>query len=172
MPTEWPDQYVDLLKAWHAEGLSFGKMVWKFSAVGYAISRNAVIGKAHRIGLVGRKGSSSQPIEWHKSIVRSAPPRRKPVPAALLNDPPPPPLCIPMLELVRTHCHYPLWDDASENRLNFEHCGLPIDGEGPYCAHHARICFTTQMSKKYDISDAAKELAEIARNERALKAVA
>lgn len=49
----WNGARIAALKGWLAEGLSFSDMAAHFAARGFAVTRNAVIGKARRLGLSG-----------------------------------------------------------------------------------------------------------------------
>ena len=51
----WTDERVELLKKLWAEGLSASQIAARLGGV----TRNAVIGKAHRLGLTGKHGGSS-----------------------------------------------------------------------------------------------------------------
>jgi GcrA cell cycle regulator len=55
----WPDEDIESLKALHAKGYTFSAIAEAFGGI---YSRNAVIGKAQRLGLPRRKQSTS-----HKS---------------------------------------------------------------------------------------------------------
>ena len=59
MNMQWTDERVEKLKRLWAEGLSASQIAGE---LGNGITRNAVIGKVHRLGLSGRvKAASSAP---------------------------------------------------------------------------------------------------------------
>jgi hypothetical protein len=67
MSTEWNESRTELLKRLWIAGESARTIAEK---LGSGITRNAVIGKAHRLGLTGKHGS--------KDVVRGATRRRSP----------------------------------------------------------------------------------------------
>src|SRR4026209_1674872 len=73
----WTDERVELLKKLWADGLSASQIAAELGG----ITRNAVIGKVHRLGLSGRaKSPSSTP----------PPPRQPRPPGPMMRSPPPP----------------------------------------------------------------------------------
>ena len=67
----WTDERVELLKKLWADGLSASQIANELGSV----TRNAVIGKVHRLGLSGRT----------KSLAATAPRQRKPRAHAMLR---------------------------------------------------------------------------------------
>src|SRR5271157_3388560 len=53
----WTDERVELLRQHWLEGKSASQIA---SLLGHGLSRNAIIGKVHRLGLAGRAKSSNQ----------------------------------------------------------------------------------------------------------------
>jgi hypothetical protein len=99
------------------------------------ISRGAVLGKAHRLGLCSKK----EPVSARKALPKK-PPRLKDLPPALpIMDEPPlaEPLFagIPFEELTPQTCRYPQGDGP------FMFCGQPKQEGSAYCAHHHRVCY-------------------------------
>src|SRR5512145_522569 len=66
----WTDERVELLKKLWAEGLSASQIASRLGGV----TRNAVIGKVHRLGLSGRATTSR--MKSHRPRVRSQAARR------------------------------------------------------------------------------------------------
>jgi GcrA cell cycle regulator len=155
----WTDERVELLKKLWADGLSASQIAGELGG----ITRNAVIGKVHRLGLSGRAKSPSS----------SAPRVRKPrshmlrvgrairgnTALALAYDLEPEPEIeqfdnvIPMgqrrtlLELTEDTCRWPIGDPASSE---FFFCGgKPITGL-PYCAHHSRVAYQPANERRKD----------------------
>src|SRR6056297_1098235 len=91
----WNDERVDLLKKMWGEGQSASQIAKELGGV----TRNAVIGKVHRLGLSHRgsgdgalKGGDEQPAETPPIAVEPAPPPEEPVatePAAAEPSPEP-----------------------------------------------------------------------------------
>jgi GcrA cell cycle regulator len=146
----WTDERVELLKKLWADGLSASQIAAQLGGV----TRNAVIGKVHRLGLSGRAKSPSSMV----------PRVRKPRPASLRPrlryngntalapsmapelDPDYDPLAnvVPMgprvsiLELTEATCRWPIGDPGTEA---FCYCGSQTKAEMPYCPYHARIAY-------------------------------
>ena len=56
----WSDEKIDLLKVLWAQGKSASEIA---DVIGDGVSRNAIIGKAHRLGLVGRPSPIKKKVE-------------------------------------------------------------------------------------------------------------
>ncbi|MFZ2109818.1 MAG: GcrA family cell cycle regulator, partial [Roseiarcus sp.] len=68
----WTDEKVELLRQLWLDGRSASQIS---AALGQGLTRNAVIGKVHRLGLAGRAKTSS-PASSGSGTPRAAPPRR------------------------------------------------------------------------------------------------
>lgn len=128
------------------------------------ISRNAVIGKLHRLGLQNRSTVLRQPRPQPERRPRPAP---KP-PVALMKAFPLMPVIvtplgldesvlalrrISVLDLTERMCKFPLSVcSAPEDTLTTLFCGeaKPDGSDSPYCSYHHRISFTpvTQRVRK------------------------
>ena len=122
----WWGERIELLKALWRKGLSASEIG---SELG--VSRNAVIGKLHRI-----EGYTPEP---HR------PPPRKPPPAPVWKPPPPPKrrvvinapfLNLTLDELNRGVCHYPHGEHAP-----YSFCGQKVRPGSPWCALHCRMVY-------------------------------
>ena len=147
----WTEERVALLKKLWLEGLSASQIAKQLGGV----TRNAVIGKVHRLGLSGRATPSSPPRPAFKA---PRPPR--PVsnaslaPRRALAHPPAPqpqtayyvdePGSATVLTLGAHMCKWPIGDPASDG---FTFCGRRI-GEGSYCNEHARLAYQPQQKGK------------------------
>lgn len=82
------------------------------------VTKNAVVGKSHRLGLPGRPS----PIRRVAVIAPAAPP---PTPPAVVgyNGPP---------------CQWPYGDPGKEE---FHFCGAPAIPERPYCEEHCKLAY-------------------------------
>jgi GcrA cell cycle regulator len=98
------------------------------------LSRNAVIGKAHRLGL-----------KTHKA--RPAPPPRKPIPKAkplpkampIVDEPAPPEpefVGVDLLALEAWSCRYP-----QGQAVPYRFCGAVKQDGSSYCPHHHRVAY-------------------------------
>ncbi|MBS9476727.1 GcrA family cell cycle regulator [Ancylobacter radicis] len=152
----WTDERVELLKKLWSEGLSASQIAAELGGV----TRNAVIGKVHRLGLSGRA----------KAVAAAAPRPRKPRPVAPgaaprpmvqgntalapvyhpvvepepMEMPDPVSNVVPMadrcsiLNLTEFTCRWPVGDPG---KADFFYCGSRTKTGLPYCAYHARIAY-------------------------------
>jgi GcrA cell cycle regulator len=156
----WSDDRVEQLKKCWEAGLSASQIAAELGNV----TRNAVIGKVHRLGLSGRAKSASS----------AAPrPRKAPRPAqhmmrvsrvsrgntALAHafdvEMEPDPVAydnvVPMsqrlslLELNEATCHWPIGDPSSND---FFFCGGKALASLPYCAHHSRVAYQPTADRR------------------------
>ncbi len=157
----WTDERVTLLKKLWLEGLSASQIAKQLGGV----TRNAVIGKVHRLGLSGR-AAPSQPSRpaFRPQRARAAAPapiqRREIVqrPAAQVPAP------VPMVDLPGTAtvltlgahmCKWPIGDPSTDE---FSFCGRRAGNDGPYCIEHARVAYQPPQKKKSSGSDLARSL--------------
>ena len=140
----WSEDRVERLKALWADGLSASQVAKQLGGV----TRNAVIGKVHRLGLSGRAAGgrlarprpASPPRPRRPAAPRAAP--RAPMIAAPVAASPPAPegpgLIASMADLCGHVCKWPIGDPKA---AGFSFCGRPTDGADPYCAGHAAAAF-------------------------------
>jgi GcrA cell cycle regulator len=150
----WNDERVETLKRLWAEGLSASQIATELGG----ITRNAVIGKVHRLGLSGRAKSpttaSPRPrkARAHSHMIRVAPRPAVRGNTALATafeyeseaEPEVVDNVVPMgqrrslIELSERSCRWPIGDPGE---ADFFFCGgQSVDGL-PYCAHHRRIAY-------------------------------
>ena len=158
----WTEPRVaDLKKLW-LEGLSCSQIAAK---LGGGVTRNAVIGKAARLGLAERKGPNGAPSAGAAQAAKinrrlqSPPPRPPAMPRALADDatiaaprvapaplPPEPEVAgaqlVTILELAKHGCKWPVGMPQPVQLF----CGRRQDGEHPYCAEHARAAYSSASS--------------------------
>ena len=93
------------------------------------VSKNAVIGKTHRLKL---KKAKTTHIEYKRHEKPNMPiPPTPPVFVAV-----PKMVLLPMLDLKDWHCRYPF--DGEEETV---FCGRQKNEDTPYCQKHADICY-------------------------------
>jgi GcrA cell cycle regulator len=160
----WTDERVEVLKKLWLEGLSASQIAKQLGGV----TRNAVIGKVHRLGLSGR-AAPSQPT---RPAFRTPRPPRPTAPSvthrraeAPRPEPRPTPRPIPYIEEPGTAtvltlgahmCKWPIGDPASSE---FTFCGRRAGDEGPYCVEHARVAYQPpQAKKKSSVNELARSL--------------
>ncbi len=159
----WTEERVAELKKLWAEGHSASQIAKRLGSV----TRNAVIGKVHRLGLSGR-ATPSRPVKRPPRLARPKPqqmprqatsvPRQstslavRPEPAhthiseAEANIEPqrlPNGDMVTVLTVKDSMCKWPIGDPADNN---FGFCGHASADGSPYCAEHARVAF--QPAKK------------------------
>ena len=118
---DWTWELVGQLRALHSLGFSYREIGKQLR-----MSRNAVLGKAHRLGLQAR---IAPPPEGPQL-------RQRPM---AIRVPPPAPHSQRCLidELDGCRCRFPLWGfDPGEPRY---YCGAPAELDGPYCEFHTRL---------------------------------
>ena len=148
----WTDERVELLKKLWQDGLSASQIAKQLGGV----TRNAVIGKVHRLGLSGRAAPSKPARPQFKTprpvrVATSAPsaPRRIAEPSQLPHAPPvryvdEAPGSATVLTLGAHMCKWPIGDPSLES---FTFCGRRTD-DGPYCQEHAQVAYQPAQAKK------------------------
>ena len=142
-PVNWTEERVDQLKNLWTEGLSASQIARVLGGV----TRNAVIGKVHRLGLAGR----ASPSRSERPRLPMAPKislRQAVVPAPIVEEDP-----IQMddgnfatvLTINDRMCRWPI-GDPSENEFHF--CGRKPKPGSPYCEGHARKAYQPQQPRR------------------------
>ena len=141
----WTPETIELLTKFWNEGLSCSTIS---NRLGPRFTRNAVIGKVHRLHLA-RRNPSPPPGVGPTPTISLAPIVKKPVPVKLvppqpartLHDGP-----VTLLDLGPQMCKWPIGDVGSSD---FHFCGHKHDGDGPYCEYHASRAYSSAPSQKY-----------------------
>src|SRR5579864_9459577 len=149
----WTEERVELLKKLWLDGLSASQIAKQLTGV----TRNAVIGKVHRLGLSGRAAPSHPSRPAFKA---PRPPRPISMPAPRVRTalearphhapaPRPPFVELPgtatVLTLGAHMCKWPIGDPSSND---FTFCGRRAVDEAPYCVDHARVAYAPPQGKK------------------------
>ena len=173
MTAGWTEDRVGALKKLWLEGQSASQIA---KQLGGGVTRNAVIGKVHRLGLSGR-AAPSQPARTAATTFRTARPRpAAPAPAqpsaprrleAVQPKPTQPAASVPapmpdlpgtatVMTLGAHMCKWPIGDPSSRE---FSFCGRRAS-EGVYCVEHARVAYQPQTKRggKDGASDLARSL--------------
>jgi GcrA cell cycle regulator len=158
----WTDERVESLKKLWSDGLSASQIAAELGG----ITRNAVIGKVHRLGLSGRTKSptSAAPRQRkaraHSHMLRVSRPairgntalahayehELEPEPEFIDN-------IIPLgqrrtiLELTEETCRWPIGDPGS---VEFFFCGGQTLTSLPYCSYHSRIAYQPASDRRRD----------------------
>ncbi|HEY8163325.1 MAG TPA: GcrA family cell cycle regulator [Methylocystis sp.] len=166
----WTDERVELLRKLWSDGLSASQVA---AELGPGITRNAVIGKIHRLGLAERAKTANA---TRPRAAKAAAPRQVAAPSAaaapragghvvhgnvalafapqavVVARATPEEVVVPiservtLMELRESMCRWPMGDPTSPE---FRFCGgkSPIGG-GPYCAHHAGIAYQPAQDRR------------------------
>ncbi len=161
----WTDDRVDLLKKYWAEGLSASQIALRLGEV----TRNAVIGKVHRLGLSGRattsRMKSARPRRMRtggrvktnrssfgngglKSVFRGDATQKNNSGYQTYVE-----LVIPPEErktiqtLTECSCRWPIGDPVDKE---FHFCGKDKVPGMPYCEFHAAIAFQPAQTRRRD----------------------
>lgn len=130
----WTDDRVNILKQLWGEGKTAAEIA---KVLGDGVTRNAVIGKAHRLKLSSR----ASPIQQNKKSTRTAsssdrPKMRKPAVIKNINFKGKE---VPLMELGPKDCRWPNGDPRDKE--NFSFCGHEAVDGVPYCEEHAKIAY-------------------------------
>ena len=139
----WSDDRVEQLKTLWTEGLSASQIA---RALG-GVTRNAVIGKVHRLGLAGRASPSR--AERPRVSLPNSPSMRAHVPAIPVVEEDPLTLedgsHATVLTISDRMCRWPIGDPAAQE---FHFCGRSPKSGSPYCEAHARKAYQPQQQRK------------------------
>ena len=167
---EWTDERVELLRKYWSEGLSASRIAAQLGGV----SRNAVIGKVHRLKLSSRGRTTTATTRQKKTQTAAKPVVKTTVvtrtvtasigATALQADFDAEPVIqrhirpvdsgnvvvpisrhLRLVELTERTCKWPNGDPLSED---FSFCGNEAGESGPYCTYHARLAFQPASERR------------------------
>jgi GcrA cell cycle regulator len=166
----WTDERVENLKKLWQEGLSASQIAGRLGGV----TRNAVIGKVHRLGLSGRATTSRMKSLRPRRPAASTQKRPQPknrfaqqgnsaLRALYQGDaepyqPPAEEVVIPLEQrkyittLTESCCRWPIGDPQHED---FHFCGKGKVTGLPYCEFHARRAFQPPQARRRDMQQQA-----------------
>ena len=143
----WTEERVDLLRRLWAEGFSASQIAGQLGGV----TRNAVVGKVHRLGLSGRatksrkkpRRAAKRVLKVGRVVINAFNPRtpdfvppREAIPMKPPKTEPVPADAIPFLKIKDGQCRHPYGDPKHKD---FGFCGKRADGT--YCKKHRAINF-------------------------------
>ncbi len=159
----WTEQQIEALKKMWGHGYSASDIA---KALGEGMTRNAVIGKAHRLKLSAGPGTTvtrqektvsvggsviptMTKVAKKRAMLRPLPPVQQPDILVKTSLPPREPTIRPIETLKKAegiavtkagehHCRWPIGDPRSPD---FRFCGCKTVEGLPYCADHARIAY-------------------------------
>jgi GcrA cell cycle regulator len=166
MSLTWTEDRVECLRKLWTDGLSASQIAKELGGV----TRNAVIGKVHRLGLSGRaKGPSQARIPGQKRAARNpgyVPPRSGRQVSRVNGDgrmrgqsssmrasgyaaqeivEAPEPKRIELTELNEKTCKWPYGDPVLPD---FYFCGHEIAEGSPYCRYHGRLAYQPMVDRR------------------------
>lgn len=141
---------LDDLKRLHEGGYSCSQIALELSAAFTGTpSRNAVIGKLFRLGLVSKHGHGRPAVNptperrerFKATSTKRPPPHRNyspvPTPPQPIDLPPTQSDCaVTLVDLEQHHCRWPVSEPAE---MMF--CGVRKHGDYPYCIKHVRMAY-------------------------------
>lgn len=160
----WTEERVEFLKKLWADGLSASQIATQLGGV----SRNAVVGKVHRLNLAGRgrtisiskpkskKTAPSKPTTAYREeqpkiygesasafsiagpIARQASRLQEDIVVPISRK-------LKLVELTEGVCKWPNGDPASEE---FRFCGNDSSDSGPYCIYHSRLAYQPASERR------------------------
>ena len=123
--TGWTDERLETLKMLWNEGLSISQIGQKLN-----VTRNAVAGTVHRLGLPKRQS----PISSSVNSIRAKPKKTEEITSEL-----PLRLALRKISWSRSKCVWPFGDPKT---TDFSFCGEPIEPGKPYCYKHCVLAYT------------------------------
>jgi len=137
----WTEELVEVLKQLWMEGLSASQIASRLGDV----TRNAVIGKVHRLGLSGRakapQVTTAQIGGGQLEEAQAKQPNATPALAEPMEEP------IPILSdeertsvlnLTKHTCKWPIGDPGDDD---FHFCGARSEPNAPYCTRHIKQAY-------------------------------
>lgn len=159
----WTDERIEMLRQLWENGLTASQIADK---LGQGLSRNAVIGKAHRLGLKSRPspvktgdsaGETDAPASTETAPAAAAPAAVVAMaagdpPAVRKPAPPRPPVAAQgksgktsLLDLSDKICKWPI---GHPGEPDFHFCGKPSQAGFPYCSEHCAVAYQAQLPRR------------------------
>lgn len=126
----WTEDRIKKLRKLWSKGLSASQIA---KEIGDGVTRNAVIGKAHRLGLKSRPS----PVKSGRKKPKKPAPKRAPAPPAKDR--------VTLLQLTERICKWPIGHPGDED---FHFCGLPSEEGHPYCRIHCEMAYQALAPRK------------------------
>lgn len=129
MAVSWTEERIEQLRALWDEGKSASQIA---AALGEGVSRNAVIGKAHRLGLKARPSpvKSDSPKSAPKKATKAKAEKKK---------------VVTLLDLTERICKWPIGHPGDPD---FHFCGKPVHPGMPYCTAHCAQAYQAQQPRR------------------------
>jgi len=129
----WTEERVEKLRELWDKGLSASQIAKELAE---GVTRNAVIGKAHRMGLASRPSpvKADPAKKAAKKPVEKAAPKKKVASSK-----------VSLLELTDRMCKWPIGHPGDPD---FRFCGKPVQPSFPYCAEHCAQAYQIQQPRR------------------------
>ena len=121
----WDEDKLNKLRKLWDDGLPITKIGNELG-----VSRNAIAGKAHRMGLPKRNSPISKSGELRKNQSKKYIESNKDLPLKIM---------LRNVEWSRNRCCWPIGDPKLPG---FAFCGIPITPGRPYCEEHSNLAYT------------------------------
>lgn len=135
----WTEDRVEKLRELWDKGLSASQIAKELAE---GVTRNAVIGKAHRMGLASRPSPvKSDPAKRAAAAAKKkAAPKKEPAKVVA-----PATGKVSILDLTESMCKWPI---GHPGEANFHFCGKPSQPSFPYCANHCVEAYQVQQPRR------------------------
>lgn len=134
----WTDDRVEKLRELWDKGLSASQIAKELAE---GVTRNAVIGKAHRMGLASRPS----PVKSDPSKRAAAAAKKQAAPKRASTKAVPTSGKVSILDLTESMCKWPI---GHPGEVNFHFCGKPSQPTFPYCASHCVEAYQVQQPRR------------------------
>lgn len=146
MPDNWTESRIAMLRNMWKAGHTASQIS---DALGGMITRNAVVGKAHRLGLAGRPdpiirtGERPTPKRKLHRFQKTKHTKLQPVPISVAVAEPP--VYIPKARSETHGCRFPIGDPRARG---FHYClVVPVISGTPYCAEHCSVAYQRPVAE-------------------------
>ena len=153
----WTEERIAQLKAGWEGGMTASQIA---EALGEGVSRNAVIGKAHRLGLESRPS----PVKGTEEAAAAPAPAKAAAPVAAPTAAPAPAATVvakapaakkpartgkaartTLLDLNEKICKWPI---GHPGEADFHFCGKTSQASFPYCTEHCLVAYQAQLPRR------------------------
>lgn len=131
----WTDKKIDILKRLWGKGMTASQIAGE---LGDGITRNAVIGKAHRLKLPSRPSPVKPEAEAKAAAPAPQPKPQAPAPEGKTKG-------LSLLELTEQTCKWPIGHPGD---ADFYFCGKASRPGIPYCPEHCLMAYQAQLPRK------------------------
>ncbi len=132
---------------WNLSSISKLKRLWKKETISTSeigdklgVTKNAVVGKAHRLGLDARKNQVIKKIKRKKAKPKIVE-KKTILPKKKSNNK----KGLTLMELKNDMCHWPMGDPRDSD---FSFCGAKTVNGKPYCLKHCTDAYTVKSKEK------------------------